>query len=94
MQAPLALLSAAAGIVVWLVEGELAWLAAAVSIGAVVPFTFVAVMPTNRRLLALDAERSSEEARVLLARWSRLHAVRTLLSLAATAVYAWLTVGE
>ena len=90
MQAPLALASAAAGIAVALFEGELAWLAAAVLIGAVVPFTFVGVMPTNRRLLAINAERSADDARALLARWNRLHAVRTLLSLGATALYAWL----
>ena len=92
MQAPLALASAAAGIGVWLLEGELGWLVAAVLIGAVVPFTFIAIMPTNRRLLALDAERYADEVRTLLARWGRLHAVRTLLSLCATALYAWLVV--
>jgi hypothetical protein len=92
MQAPLALASAAAGILVWLLAGGLAWLVAAVSIGAVVPFTFIAVMPTNRRLLAIDAGRSADEARALLVRWNRLHAVRTFLSLCATALYAWLVV--
>jgi Domain of unknown function (DUF1772) len=90
MQAPLALASAAAGFVVWAVEGELAWLVAALLIGAVVPFTFIGVMPTNRRLLAIDAQRNADGARALLARWNRLHAVRTVLSLCATAVYAWL----
>lgn len=73
-----------------LIERELAWLVAAVLIGAVVPFTFVGVMPTNRRLLAINMERSGDDARALLARWNRLHAVRTLLSLGATALYAWL----
>ena len=92
MQAPLALASAAAGIAVALFERELAWLVAAVLIGAVVPFTFVVVMPTNRRLLAFNIERSGDDARALLARWNRLHAVRTLLSLGATALYAWLVV--
>ena len=94
MQAPLALVSAAAGIVVWLAVGELAWLAAAVLIGAVVPFTFIGVMPTNRRLLAIDAQRSTNDARALLARWNLLHAVRTVLSLCATALYAWLVVAR
>lgn len=94
MQAPLALASAAAGVLVWLVVGELAWLVAAVLIGAVVPFTFIAVMPTNRRLLAINGEQSTDDARALLARWNRLHAVRTLLSLCATALYAWLVVAR
>ena len=93
MQVPLALASAAAGIAVWLIVGEVAWLAGAVLIGAVVPFTFIGVMPTNRLLLAIHAKRSADDdARALLARWNRLHAVRTLLSLGATALYAWLVV--
>jgi hypothetical protein len=92
MQAPLALASAAAGVVVSLLEGELAWLVAAMLIGAVVPFTFVGVMPTNRRLLVVNSERTADDARALLARWNRLHAVRTVLSLGATALYAWLVV--
>lgn len=92
MQAPLALASAAAGTAVALFEGDLAWLVAAVLIGVVVPFTFIGVMPTNRRLLTIDAERSADEARALLARWNRLHTVRTLLSLGATALYGWLVV--
>ena len=92
MQAPLAVASAAAGVVVWLAERELAWLVAAALIGSVVPFTFAAIMPTNRRLLTLDAERNAEEARALLARWGRLHAVRTVLSLGAAGLYAWLAV--
>ena len=92
MQAPLALASAAAGVVVWLIVGELAWLVAAALIGAVVPFTFIVVMPTNRRLLAIDGARRTADAQALLARWNRLHAVRTLLSLGATALYAWLVV--
>lgn len=94
MQAPLALASAAAGVAVWLIVGELAWLVAGVLIGAVVPFTFIGVMPTNRRLLAIDGARSTDDAQALLGRWNRLHAVRTLLSLGATALYAWLVVAR
>ncbi len=62
----------------------------AVLVGAVVPFTFVIIMPTNHRLLAPHRDLSSPETRELLVRWGRLHAVRTLLSLAAAAAYLWL----
>jgi Domain of unknown function (DUF1772) len=51
---------------------------------AVVPFTFLAIMPTNQLLLAPGRDLASPETRVLLERWARLHAVRTVLSLAAT----------
>lgn len=92
MQAPLALTSLGAGLVVWFVGGEWGWLVAAVSIGAVVPFTLFGIMPTNRRLLASELDLDSEEARELLHKWGSLHAVRTVLSVCATAVYAWLVV--
>jgi uncharacterized membrane protein len=87
MQAPLALLSLLAGTAASLMGGGAGWLGAAVLIGAVVPFTFVVILPTNHALLAPDRDLASDETRVLLERWARLHAVRTALSLAATAVY-------
>jgi hypothetical protein len=47
MQAPLAILSFLYGVGAWLVRGGLLWLIGAVLIGLVVPFTFIAVVPTN-----------------------------------------------
>ena len=92
LQAPLAVVSFLAGAAVWLVSGGLAWLMAAILIGAVVPFTFIGIMPTNRRLLSPSLDIGSDEARELLMRWSYLHGVRTLLSLCAAGLYAWLIV--
>jgi len=92
MQAPLAVLSLVAGAVTWLATGRIAWLMGALSIGAVVPFTFIGIMPTNHRLLSADLDRDSTEARALLVRWGRLHAVRTLLALCSAGVYTWLVV--
>jgi len=87
MQAPLALLSALAGAVAWLWGGGTGWLVAALMIGAVVPFTFVGIMPTNHALMDPTRDLGSPETRTLLERWARLHAVRTALSLAATVTY-------
>jgi hypothetical protein len=87
MQAPLALLGFLAGTVVWLMGAGPGWLVAAVLIGAVVPFTFVGIMPTNHALLAPSRDLASPETRLLLERWARLHAVRTVLGLAATVTY-------
>ena len=92
MQAPLALASFVAGVAVWLVGGGGAWLVGAALIGAVIPFTFIVIMPTNHRLLATGRELDSAETGALLKKWGKLHAVRTLLSLCATAVYVWLVV--
>ena len=87
MQAPLAVISFLAGVAVWLLGGGLLWLIGAVLIGLVVPFTFVAVMPTNNQLLAPGRDLSSAETRSLLEKWGRLHAVRSALSFLASIVY-------
>ena len=91
LQAPLALISCLSGVAAWLLGAGSGWLVAAALIGSVVPFTFIGVMPTNRKLLAPNRDLNSAETRVLLERWARLHAVRTALSLAATIIYIWLT---
>jgi hypothetical protein len=90
MQAPLAVLSCVSGTGAWLMGAGTAWLAAAVLIGMVVPFTFAGIMPTNERLLEADRDLGSDETRRLLERWGHLHAVRTVLSILATMLYTWL----
>lgn len=90
LQAPLAIVSLICGAAVWLLGGGAGWLVAALLVGAVVPFTFAVIMPTNHKLLAPGRDLSSAETRELLVRWGQLHAVRTALSLAGTAIYLWL----
>ena len=87
MQAPLAVLSFFAGVAAWLLGGDILWLFGAVLIGAVIPFTFIAIMPTNHRRLAPGRDLASPETRRLLEKWGRLHAVRSALSLLASVVY-------
>jgi uncharacterized membrane protein len=87
MQAPLALLSFFAGVAAWLLGGGIMWLIGAVLIGLVVPFTFIGIMPTNNQLLEPGRDLTSNETRGLLEKWGRLHAVRTVLSLIASAIY-------
>ena len=69
LQAPLALLSLVAGTGAWLLGGTGWWLVAALLIGAVVPVTFLLIMPTNRKLLAPDRDLSSMDTRELLQKW-------------------------
>jgi hypothetical protein len=92
MQAPLALASFVAGVAVWLMGGGVGWLVGAVLVGAVVPFTFIVIMPTNHRLLATGRNLGSAETRALLKKWGNLHAVRTLLSVCASVIYVCLVV--
>ena len=90
LQAPLALASFLAGTAAWLLGAGVWWVVAAIFIGAVVPFTFIVVMPTNNKLLSPDRDLTSVETRELLQKWGKLHAVRTVLSLAASVIYLWL----
>jgi hypothetical protein len=84
MQAPLAIISFLTGVGTWLLGGGLLWLVAALFIGAVVPITFLVIMPTNQQLLAVGRDLSSEETRQLLGRWGKLHGVRSAASGIAT----------
>jgi hypothetical protein len=93
MQAPLALVSLATGLASWWMGGGVVWAIAALLIGAVVPFTFLGIMPTNHRLLAPGRDLASPETRELLGKWAKLHAVRTVLSLLATVAYVWQSLG-
>jgi hypothetical protein len=93
LQAPLALLSLVSGVIAWWLGGGTSWLIGALLVGAVVPFTFAVIMSTNKKLLASDRDLASQETRELLVRWGRLHAARTMLSLAGTIVYLWAATG-
>jgi hypothetical protein len=92
MQAPLALASFVAGVAVGVMGGGVAWFVAAVLIGAVVPFTFIIIMPTNHRLLSPNLDLASAETRVLLVKWGQLHALRSASSLGAAVLYSYLIV--
>jgi hypothetical protein len=74
----------------WLTGGPLAWAAAGALLGAVVPSTLLVTAPTSRRLLDRTLAPDAPEARRLLRHWGALHAVRTLLGLAAATLMAQL----
>jgi hypothetical protein len=80
MQASLAVVGCTLGLVAaWTLRDALV-LGAALLIGLVVPFTLIVILPTNKRLLDPGLSPDGEEARTLLSRWNRLHAVRSVLS--------------
>ena len=87
MQASLAIVSVITGSAAWMLGGGIGWLVGAVLIGLVVPFTFIVIMPTNNRLLEPGRDLSSDDTRLLLVKWGRLHAVRSGLSMVASVVY-------
>lgn len=87
MQAPLAIAGFASGLTAWLLGASAAWLFGAILIGSVVPFTFLGIMPTNRRLLDPARDLGSAETRTLLDTWGRLHAIRSAASVVASLVF-------
>ena len=93
LDASLAIVSLLSGVAAWLLGGGALWLVGAVLIGLVVPFTFVAIMPTNKKLLAPGRDLASSETRALLERWGTLHAVGSVLSFIATIVFIWSLLG-
>jgi hypothetical protein len=54
-------------------------LAGGTLLGAIVPFTVLAILPTNEQLLDPALDPGSPRAAALLTRWSRLHAVRSVM---------------
>jgi hypothetical protein len=87
MQVILALAATAGGGGAWFMGAPRAWLVGAVIIFAVVPFTLIAILPTNKKLLDPALDRSSLAAHLLLVHWGRLHAVRSVLSLLASLIF-------
>jgi hypothetical protein len=77
MQASLAVLGALLAVAAWFGGAGLVWLAAGISLGAVVPFTLVVMWPTNKGLEDVALDTATERARTLLRRWGNLHAVRS-----------------
>ena len=90
MQAPLAVLGLLTGLGAWFAGGGTGWIIAGLLLGAVVPFTLIVIMPTNRRLLEPARDLASAETRALLGRWNKLHAVRSVLAFAAFTWAAYL----
>jgi uncharacterized membrane protein len=93
MQTLLAAMALVAAIGAWRSSSTPAWLLGGSLIMGVIPFTLVIILPTNKKLLDPSLDRSSEAARQLLTRWGRLHAVRTVLGVAAFVVFLiiWVT---
>jgi hypothetical protein len=89
MQASLALIGFIAGVAAAYVRADWRWLPGAFVLLANWPFTLIVIMPLNNRLMAMKAEEAGPESRRMIEQWGRLHAVRSALGAAATALFLW-----
>jgi hypothetical protein len=92
MQASCAGLGLLASFAAWLGGASFWWVVAGVILGSVIPFTLIVILPTNNQLLSPALDRRSAEAEHLLARWGRLHSVRSVLSGVALLLLLYLAV--
>lgn len=89
MQASLAILSGAFGLLAFLLTYSWWWVLGALLILANWPYTLFIIMPTNRQLKATAPEQANAQTRGLVQQWGRLHAVRSALGVAAVIAYLY-----
>jgi len=80
MQGGLAVLGCVVGLWSAWVLRDVQVAVAAILLGLVVPVTLLVIFPTNKQLLEPGLDRGRGRAAALLARWNRLHAIRSALS--------------
>jgi uncharacterized membrane protein len=68
------------------------WVVAGILQVSVIPFTLIVILPTNKQLLNPALDRRSAQTGQLLARWGKLHAVRSVLSGFALLLFLYLAV--
>ncbi len=69
-------------LVAWRLRSDSRWLIGGGLLVSSIPFTALVILPTNKKLLDPATANDLELAEKLLTRWGRLHAVRSVLSLA------------
>ncbi len=92
MQASLALASTLFGLLAFWLTDDWRWLLGALLIFANWPYTLLAILPVNTRIQSVPSEAANDDSRKLIETWGRLHAGRSALGIAASAVYLWATV--
>ena len=90
MQVSLAVISFLMSIAAWLAIGSVWWLAGGGILVAVIPFTPMVILPTNKKLLDPSLANNSELVSELLVLWGRLHAARSLLSVISFLIFLYL----
>jgi uncharacterized membrane protein (GlpM family) len=87
LQASLAVIGSLFAVLSWWLDKKRVWLIGGVLLFAVVPFTLIVVLPTNKKRESDRLDSSSDQTQHLLFLWGKLHAVRSLLSLLAFVIF-------
>ena len=93
MQAPLAVIGFLLGVIAGSAEMDWRWLTGAFLLLANWPFTLVVILPTNKLLSEMKPLDAGPQSRELIEKWGKLHAVRSLLGIAATVLFLWASLG-
>ena len=86
-QVSLAGLGFLSALIAWRLRSDSRWIVGGGLLVSVVPFTALAILPTNKQLLDPATANDMDLAERLLTRWGRLHAVRSVLSLASLLLF-------
>ncbi len=89
MQAPLAIVGFLLGIVAARASMDWRWVVGAFMLLSNWPFTLIAILPTNKLLMAIQPQNAGPKSRELIQAWGRLHAVRCGLGATATVLFFW-----
>jgi hypothetical protein len=87
LQASLAVIGSILAALSWWLDKDVAWLIGGILLFAVVPFTLIVLLPTNKKLESDELDSSSAQAEHHLRFWGKLHAVRSLLSFLAFVIF-------
>src|SRR3712207_5107831 len=86
-QVSLAIAGFLSALIAWRSRSDARWLLGGGLLVSVVPFTALVILPTNKKLLDPETANDLDLAERLLTRWGRLHAVRSVLSLASLLMF-------
>jgi hypothetical protein len=89
MQGSLAVLSRLLGLVAAWLNKDWHWIVGATLILINWPYALLGMMPTNNRLKVISESDAGPASRNMIETWGRLHAIRTVLGIAARLTYLW-----
>ncbi len=87
--ASLAFLAALFGFIAFRELDDVRWIFGALIALASWPYTYLAIVPLNNRILELISADAAHEARKVIDLWGRLELGQTALGIVATLIYVW-----